>query len=94
MATPPQQPEGYVPVADLEIDAVTPGREGFRMQANGTDGAEYLVEMHLDMPIDARTRAVLGEILSQSEIRVWRRPVESLRQRRKRSPASTGAPPS
>jgi hypothetical protein len=94
MTTPPTQPDGYVPVADLEIDAVTPGREGFRMQANGTDGAEYLVEMHLDMPIDGRTRAVLGEILSQSEFRVWRRPVESLRARWKRSPAGTSVPPS
>jgi len=94
MTTPPKQADGYVPVADLEIDAVTPGHEGFRMKANGADGAEYLVEMHLDMPIDGRTRAVLGEILSQSEIRVWRRPVESLRARWKRSSASTIAPPS
>ena len=64
------------------------------MQANGADGAEYLVELHLDMPIDGRTRAVLGEILSQSEIRVWRRPVQSLRALRKRSRARTGVPPS
>ena len=92
MTTP--QPDGYLPVADLEIDTVTPQRDGFRMEANGTDGAEYLVDMHLDMPIDDRTRTVLGEMLSQSEIRVWRRPRESLRERWKRPAASVNAPPS
>lgn len=66
-------PEGFVPVADLEIDHVLPTEDGFDLQGRGADAAEYLVRMHLDMPIDRRTRTVLGEILAQSEWRVWRR---------------------
>jgi hypothetical protein len=32
--------------------------------------------MHFDWPVDAKTKAVIGEILSQTEVRVmrWRAP--------------------
>lgn len=66
-------PPGFVTVADLEIDEVRPTDEGFELQGRGADASDYVLRMHLDMPIDRRTRAVLGEMLSQSEWTVWRR---------------------
>ena len=92
--TVPQEPtDGYVSVADLEVDAVSPRNEGFVLKAVGADSADYLVEMHFDMPIDRRTQAVLGELLSQTEVRVWRRPRGPMRARWKRGAASQGAAP-
>ena len=75
-------PEGYVPVANLEVMAVSPKAEGFRLQGLGADGADYLMDMHLDMPIDQRTRSVMSELLSQSEWQVFRRVREPLTARR------------
>ncbi len=63
----------FVPVADIEVDAVRPVQSGFRLEGRGTDGADYRMEMHLDMPVDRRTRTVLAELLAQSEWRVERR---------------------
>jgi hypothetical protein len=63
----------FLPVAEIEIDAVVPGREGFVLDGRGADGADYRLELHLDMPLDQRTRAVLGELLSQSEWTIQRR---------------------
>ena len=85
MATPPH---GYVSVAKLEVTTVRPYLEGFQLQGTGADGADYVLEMHLDMPIDQRTRSVLGEILSQSEWRVLRRARQPIKSpaRRKRVP--------
>ncbi len=82
--------EDFVPVADIEIDAVQPAQSGFVLAGRGGDQAEYRLEMHLDMPVDRRTRAVLGEILSQSEWRLWRRAPRSLRREavRPRKPVS------
>ena len=79
--------DGYVPVANLEVTAVVPQPAGFRLQGIGADGADYLMEMHLDMPIDQRTRAVLGEMLSQSEWVVHRRAREPLKNQIRRKPA-------
>ena len=79
--------DGYVPVANLEVTAVVPQSAGFRLQGIGADGADYLMEMHLDMPIDQRTRAVLGEMLSQSEWVVHRRAREPLKNQIRRKPA-------
>ncbi|MFQ6046761.1 MAG: hypothetical protein ACE5PT_10470 [Gemmatimonadales bacterium] len=70
---------GYVPVADLAIDSVTPSPSGFVLRGRGDDRAEYQLDMHLDLPVDRRTRAVLGELLSQSEWRVWRKAPEPFR---------------
>ncbi len=75
-------PEGYVSVANLEVMAVSPKVEGFRLQGLGADGADYLMEMHLDMPIDRQTRSVMSELLSQSEWQVFRRVREPLKARR------------
>jgi hypothetical protein len=90
MAT-PNPPDDYVTVADLEIDAVRPVSAGFVLEGRGADSADYLLEIHLDMPIDRRTRTVVGELLSQSECRVRRRAPRRLRSRRRaaeRAPSS------
>jgi len=68
----------YVPVAQLAIEAVRPGERSFELTGRGRDGAEYRVDMHLEMPVDRRTRTVLGEIFAQSEWRVWRRAKDPL----------------
>ncbi len=80
-------PDGYVPVANVEVTAVMPQSAGFRLQGVGADGADYLMEMHLDMPINQRTRAVLGEMLSQSEWVVYRRAQVPLKKQKPRQPA-------
>ena len=74
-----QPPEGYMPVANAQVDSVTPRDNGFVIQASGEDSAEYLIDLNLDMPIDRRTQAVVGEILSQSEWRLWRRSRQPLK---------------
>lgn len=79
-------PTGYVAVASLEVDAVQPQSGGFVMRGVGADSADYVMELHLDMPIDRRTQAVLGEILSQSEWQLWRKARQPLRARVRRSP--------
>lgn len=71
--------EGYVPVADIEVDAVRPERSGFVLQGRGADRAEYRVEMRLDLPVDSQTQNVIGEILAQSDLRVLRRAPASMR---------------
>ena len=71
--------EGYVPVASLEVTSVKPAVSGFQLQGLGADASDYLLEMHIDMPIDQRTRAVLGEILSQSEWQIYRRAHQPLK---------------
>ncbi len=72
--TPDQEtPESYVSVAEVEIDAVMPAQAGFVLTGRGRDGADYRFEMALEMPIDERTRTILGGLLAQSEWRVLRR---------------------
>jgi hypothetical protein len=63
----------YVRVADIEVNDVRPEQSGFVLQGRGADRADYRLEVHFDMPVDSRTRAVLGGLLAQSEWRVWRR---------------------
>jgi hypothetical protein len=59
-------------VADVPIEEVRATPDGFVMQGLGADRAEYRLEMHLDWPVDQRTKKVLGEILAQAEVRVMR----------------------
>ena len=71
---PSDEPGGdYVKVAEVEIDAVQTGRTGFVLTGRGSDRAEYRLEMDLEMPVDQRTRAVLAEILAQSDWKIKRR---------------------
>jgi len=65
--------QDYQPLADIEIDAVRPEARGFTLTGQGVDREEYQVGVRFDMPLDARTRAVLGELLSQAEVTVARR---------------------
>ncbi len=68
--------ESFDLVADVPIDEVRSTPNGFVMQGQGTDRLGYRLEMHLDWPVDQRTRKVLSEILSQAEVKVmrWRAP--------------------
>lgn len=60
--------------ADIQVDLVRPEQQGFILSGQGSDRAEYRLEVHFDMPLDGRTRAVLGELLAQSEVSIWRGP--------------------
>ncbi len=62
----------YVTVADIEIASVTPARNGFALEGRGADRADYRLGLEIEVPLDQRTKAVLGEMLSQCKIRVWR----------------------
>ncbi len=62
-------------LAEIEIDAVTASNQGFMLtgQGAGMDRSEYRLDLHFELPLDNRTRTVLGELLSQSELTVSRR---------------------
>jgi hypothetical protein len=62
-------------VAEIEIDAVAPSERGFTLTGQGgpPDRAEYRLDVHFELPLDARTRSVLGELLSQSDLTISRR---------------------
>lgn len=84
MKSPQPADEGYVKVADIEVDAVRPERSGFVLHGRGADRADYRLEMHLDIPVDKQTKNILGEMLAQSELRVLRRAIAPLRRTRQR----------
>ena len=67
--------EGFTLVADVPIDAVRSTTAGFVLEGRGADRDDYRLELHFDFPVDAKTRKVLGELMSQAEVRVSRRPV-------------------
>jgi hypothetical protein len=73
MAENPNPGDDYLPVAEVEVDAVGPARNGFRLSGRGADSADYVLDVHFDMPVDGKTRTVLGELFSQSDWRIWRR---------------------
>jgi len=77
-------------LADIEVDQVKPESQGFTLNGAGPDHAEYRLDVHFELPLDARTRTVLGELLSHSELTISRRaptsPLDALRARRDRAP--------
>jgi hypothetical protein len=73
MCPPEPDDRDYVPVAEVEVDSVRPENHAFVLTGRGKDRADYKLEVTLEMPIDQRTRTVIGEILSQSQWRLWRR---------------------
>ncbi len=82
----------FVPVAEVEVDTVLPSPSGFVLDGRGADGADYRLDLHLDLPVDLRTRRVLAGLLAQSEWRIARRatspgprPVHRTRSRRPRA---------
>jgi hypothetical protein len=64
---------GFESIATVAIDAVTPSERGLTLTGQGADRAEYRLEVHFDLPLDPRTRTVLGELLSQSDLTISRR---------------------
>jgi len=73
------QSQGFVRVADVEVEAVRPGTQGFILDGRGVDRSDYRLEMQFEMPLDPRTRSVLGELLTQSRWKLSRRVREPVR---------------
>ena len=69
----PRTATAFEPVAAIEIDAVSPSDRGFTLSGRGKDRGEYRLALEFDLRLDPRTRTVLGELLSQSEITISRR---------------------
>ena len=63
---------GLHTLATIEIDSVIPSPRGFTLTGQGSDRMGYRLDVHFDLPLDPRTRAVLGELLSQSDLTVYR----------------------
>jgi len=79
----------YEPLAEIAVDEVKPERQGFTLSGQGRDHAEYQLDLRFEMPLDPRTRAVLGELLSHSDLTISRRgpsALSLLRERRSRAP--------
>ncbi len=86
-----ERPE-YEPLAEIEVDAASPSHQGFTLMGQGMDHAEYQLDLRFEMPLDQRTRTVLGELLSHSDLTISRRApgrlAAALRQRRPPNRAS------
>jgi hypothetical protein len=65
--------DGFALVADIPIEEVRTAVATVVLQGYGTDRQEYRLELHFDIPVDAKTRKVLGELFSQAEVRLSRR---------------------
>ena len=80
----------YEPLAEIEVDAARPEPQGFMLTGQGPDHVEYQLDLRFEMPLDSRTRSVLGELLSHSDVIISRRApgglVAEIRQRRNRAP--------
>ena len=74
-----ERSEGFVRVADVEVDAVRPGTHGFVLDGKGADRSDYRLEMEFEMPLDPQTRTVLGELLTQSQWKLSRKVRDPLR---------------
>jgi hypothetical protein len=74
-----QKASEYIPVADVEVSSVKVQKSGFSLEGRGADRADYRVELDLEVPVDQRTRSVIGELLSQSRWRISRRAPQPLR---------------
>lgn len=81
MNAPTRPAEDFVPVADVAIEEVSPERSGFILRGRGADRCEYRLEMDLELPTDPRTRTIMGELLVQSEWRIFRRAATPLKAR-------------
>jgi hypothetical protein len=63
----------YQPIAEIDVEEVRGDQRGFTLAGRGQDRAQYQLGLRFDMPLDSRTRAVLGELLSQAELTIARR---------------------
>ena len=71
--SPDQSSDSFEVVAIVSVDEVRASGAGFILSGRGTDRQDYRVELSFDVPVDAKTRKVLGELLSEAELRVLRR---------------------
>lgn len=71
--SPDQSGDRFDVVADIPVDEVRTSGAGFVLSGRGTDRQDYRLELRFDVPVDAKTRKVLGELLSEAELRVLRR---------------------
>ena len=71
----------------IAVDEVRPGQHGFVLSGQGDDRLTYRVDLQFELPLDARTRVVLGELLTQATVDVSavRPDPGPLRQRRDRA---------
>lgn len=65
--------DGFALVAEIPIDEVRTAAATVVLQGHGSDRQEYRLELHFDIPVDAKTRKVLGELMSQADVRLSRR---------------------
>jgi len=80
----------FVRVADIEIDSVAQASSGFVLTGRGQDRADYRLELTIELPMDPKTRAVVAELLSQSDMTLLRRarpPLRSNAAPRRNAPA-------
>ena len=68
--SPDQSSDSFEVVAIVSVDEVRASGAGFVLSGRGTDQHDYRVELSFDVPVDAKTRKVLGELLSEAELRV------------------------
>jgi hypothetical protein len=87
-----QDAQPFVQMAEVEVEVVAPSQSGFVLDGRGADGADYRLELHLDLPVDQRTQRVLAGLLAQSEWRIARRVTPAAGGRLHRS-RSRPAPP-
>ena len=75
----------------IVVDEVRPEQRGFVLRGQGQDRAEYRVDLQFELPLDARTKVVLGELLTQATIAVSQvRAVAPLAPRSRRDAAHKG----
>ena len=65
--------ERFEIVADIPIEEVRTSGAGFALAGRGADRLDYRLEIHFDVPVDAKTRKVLAELFSEAEVQVLRR---------------------
>ena len=76
--------DGFALVAEIPIEEVRTAAATVVLQGHGTDRQEYRLELHFDIPVDAKTRKVLGELMSQADVRLSRRPAATAQGERPR----------
>jgi len=81
----------FQPLAEIAVEQVHTELKRFTLTGQGPDHAAYHVDVHFELPLDSRTRTVLGELLSHAELSISRRsggeaqPLTALRARRDRA---------
>ena len=71
----------------IAVDDVRPEAHGFVLSGQGDDRVTYQVNLQFELPLDARTRAVLGELLTQATVAVSRIPPAAPARRQRRDAA-------